>query len=248
MNFLICSPGYTHTIAGVRVLHYLCHLINKSGHTCYVTSDINPQWNELRWNNENVDVTIYPEIYFDFLNNNSNIVRWCLNKPGLLGGPSKYSEKEMVWYYSSELKESAKLATLHMEPKELYLPSVEPEEFQGACDKDLIGCFWLNRESNMNLRLPFDNLQEITRGYPSQKSELIKLLKRSKFFYSYSNFTIMNEEALLCGCEVYIVNGDKWEKYTKENLGSFLMNDDTDSKMVNNFINDVKLYYRITHD
>jgi hypothetical protein len=44
-----------------------------------------------------------------------------------------------------------------------------------------------------------NNSIEITRNWPSQKNQLSYLLHRSRFLFTYDNFTNLNVEAVICG-------------------------------------------------
>lgn len=247
MNFLINTPPYTHVSAGPRVLHYMCHLINQTEHTCYVSTEgINPIWKEYIWNNEKIDITIYPEIIDKVLDIGCKHVRWCLNVPGGLGGPPTYTDKEMIWYYCDALKSATQKATFHMVPQELCLPTVDKSIFDNVnvSERNLDGCYYIGKGYN-NIPLPSDiTLLYINKIWPTPKEELVKLFKKSKRFYCYDGFTIMLKEALYCGCEVFLSSKNGWIPYTDNNYTTTFMDLETDLEKINEFIKQVKEYFK----
>lgn len=236
-----------HMSAGVKVLHYLCHLINHlPQHECFVNCKYtNPNWKEKTYNNEKIDILIYPEIYqepkIDFKK-----VRWCLYHPGIIDGPTIYNSSEIIFYYDEAYKNSVELATPHMKPLLFYLPSIELKNYKNnSIKKSIEGCYYIGKgENNLHFKLPKDNLILINRSFPTEKKKLIELLLTSKKFYSYDNESIINLEALLCGCDVYEFRNNNWVKFKPIfNTKYYLMKFSKDIKLVKQFINQIKEIY-----
>lgn len=70
--YYIVAPAYRHNSAGIRVMHMLCHLLNRCGQDAYLySSTTNPMWhtplltNELRQQHEQAGrqpIVVYPEV------------------------------------------------------------------------------------------------------------------------------------------------------------------------------------------
>lgn len=239
MNILVVAPQYTSKSGGVRVLHYLAHLINLCGHNGYTnTNIINPRWKQKIWKGEAVDFTIYPEVWSDYVND-SKVVRWCLNAPGKIGGTKTFDPKEIVYCYSfAQFGEESKASTPNV-VRELFLPLLEAKNYEGAMEKDLEGCCWIGK-GEKSIGLPNEeNLIPITREYPNDKEDLVALLKRSRNFYSFDNLTALSDEALLCGCNSLIVEGNNIRPHIQIEGRRYLMDEEQDKELVKKFIQEL---------
>lgn len=244
MNFLVHVPcPYTHLSAGVKVLYYLCHLINLSGYNCYITYQGNVNWINPIYNNEQIDFHIYPEIYKNTKKSDGNIIRWCLNVPGKLGGESFYPEHEMIWYYCDKIKNEVQQSTTqNLNNRQLFLPSLDKDLYSQKYIKSIpVSCYiGKGNQLTTHLKIPYENIPTITSTYPFKKEETIALLQSSKLFYSYDDFSIINVEALICGCKVYIVENLKWKRFIYSDIEKEYMNLKNDLKKVNYFIDNLR--------
>lgn len=241
LNILVCTPSYTHRSGGIRCLHYLVHLINLLGHNGFYYDFGFPNWRKnyewegQLWNGEKIDFTVYAENH-NLKLNKSQSVRWCLNSPGLFGGDDHYPKDEIVFYHGDEFKDKTKKAT-KSKIRKFFLPNIEPDLYNYEKKKDLEGSYYIGKGTR-TMELPKESeLFEITRGEPALKEDVIDILKRSKNFYSFDDLSTILQEAVLCGCNTYIVT-DKIRDYTTD-LKKYLMDEKTDMKATEKFINEV---------
>ena len=89
-TFYIATPDYTYMHSGVRCLHLLCHHLNRLGYRAFVTT---PKTHpELRTpyaeppppNRRSSHIVVYPEVLEGNRYNSRRVVRYLLNKPGVL--------------------------------------------------------------------------------------------------------------------------------------------------------------------
>lgn len=249
MNFLMYTPQqYTHKSGGVKTNYYLCHLINQTEHKCFVTKQGNPSWDNPILIDDKIDYTILPEIIPNTTKEMGNIVRWCLNFPGKLGGDTIYPDHEMIWYYHdsiySTIKNKCDITN------KLFIPSLDKSEYEIMYAKTIPACCYVGKgrlyPEKMNVELPIKNIPTITIHQPSEKQDVIAIMQSSKIMYSYDNYTIATTEALLCGCEVFVLNDQlQWESFTrsKVDIETEFMNLTQDLVTTNMFISKVINYF-----
>lgn len=206
--YLIWTPPYQHNSGGIRALHRLCHLLNERGYPAYATTPGSPEWNERYWalfvetKPERV-IRVYPEIVFTAADRNR--VRWVLNVPGFIGGPSQYDPDELVFSWSTDY--------VHVPTDRLLtVDTVEHDLFNqdgiGERDADR---FWVGKGANKGIALSpiTEGMEQITYSWPAERAELAALLKRTKTLYTYDDRSQLNWEALLCGCKVVLLPQDR---------------------------------------
>jgi hypothetical protein len=149
----------------------------------------------------------YAAIYCETISGNplnaSNVVRWVLNRPGLLGGDDVYAPSEQVYTYSDVFTPYIK----NRIAGKLYMPTIDKRIFH--CDNtDLsertLECFYVGKSEWKDGFVDRNRVFEITRTMPL-KSELGKLLRASRVLYCFDNSTILIYEALFCGCPVVVI-------------------------------------------
>jgi hypothetical protein len=204
--YMIWAPNYWNLSGGIIVLHRLCHLLNESGYTAFITGAPHPEWNEIFCptipaNCDQRIIAVYPEIVdgnpFGF----KHRVRWVMYFPGVIGGPEKYEPEELVFSYSKYFMPvpQNRLLTVHTIDYELF-------NIKDVANRD-IDCYWDGKGSRRAAKkLPLtDGMIEITREWPATSRELAALLKRTSIFYSYDHYTTVSYEAFLCGCRVILL-------------------------------------------
>jgi len=220
--FVVWGVDYAEQSAGRRALHYLCHILNKSGADAYITKVntingnlftpmITPEQIQLLRGIGRPCVMIYPEIVSVDPIPNDQAVRWLLNRPGAFdsnfGGSFGDRDKDLCFYWSKEY--------LHadIEAWPLYIPLVDRSIFnndenphdnnrQGRClfaCKYLMDGFKIDEEllrSSVDLSFDYRTPRPVV---PS--GELASLFRRSEYLVSYEA-SLMTLEAQLCGCPV----------------------------------------------
>lgn len=219
--YYIVAPPYVRTSAGIRVLHLLCHSLNRLGHTAYVliypampwrTHQIGPDLMTPVLTNEVMKshfergltpIMVYPETIAGNPFNSPCVVRYVLNFPGLLGGDKEYAPSELCFSYGEVL------AAHTRDPKNiLFLPATDTRTFyppeKGQVRKGT--CFYADKYQVAHKGKLFDITKdslEITRDKPHSQTprEIADIFRRSELFYVYEN-TALAIEAVLCGCPV----------------------------------------------
>ena len=94
--YYVEAPPYRRTSAGIKVLHLLCHTLNLIGEEAYVTTDsVNPALRTPTITAEVVrrhleagvePIVVYPEVVKGNPRNARSVVRYLLNRAGMIGG------------------------------------------------------------------------------------------------------------------------------------------------------------------
>lgn len=217
--YYIVAPPYTRTSAGVRVLHMLCHALNRRGQTAFIslypampwqhrqvapdllTPLLTPAVIRSHFERGLTPVLVYPEVISGNPFDGPCVVRYVLNVPGLLGGSENYAPEELCFSYSKVLADMTPVPE-----NVLFLPATDTQVFCTLPDqpKRQGSCFYAYKYKSAHQGALFDitkNSIEITRDLPDSQTpqELADLFRRSEVFYTYEN-TALATEAVLCGC------------------------------------------------
>lgn len=246
LQFWVTNSG------GIFALNYLGHLCAQHGHEVFMPFSTNPEWaHHIRVHKgEEVDIVIRPETDCDTC---EKTVRWVLNVPGKLGGPTQYADHEMVWWFERALKDHAFNA--HKSPSGmLFLPSINLHEWDcGNVEKEELAAFYIGKDYIFHDR-PWRSLVpepsiEISRGWPREKRDLAKLIRKVKRFYSFDDYSGLNNEAFLFGCEVFIYDGSGWIKYVPPMFPvDYVVDYKRDYATVGRFISKVKEHFKLERE
>lgn len=213
--YYILAPNYTRLSAGIRVLHLLCHYLNKLGEEAYVFTEQTD--NSLRTpilTQEIVDrhkatnrspIAIYPEVVHGNPFQAASVVRYILNHPGLLGGPKNFDPQDMQIFWSAEYVDLAKTPN----PSYVMIPNIDMDVFNNENnphDRDRQQVLiYPGRYVQAEKDFPelFKDASVITYKWPQSHEELAALLRKGKVLYCFANSAILSE-ALLCGCPVVL--------------------------------------------
>jgi hypothetical protein len=146
---------------------------------------------------------IYPEVVSGNPLAAESVIRWVLNRPGLLAGDAVYSGNEHVFYYSEVFRPYIQ----NRVAGKLYMPTIDETIFYSdgsAPAQRSLECFYVGKSVWQDGVIDRDRAIEITREFPA-KTELGKLFRASRVLYCFDNSTILVYEALLCGCAVVII-------------------------------------------
>lgn len=221
--YIVVAPNYVRTSAGVRAMHRLCHALNRAGQTAFVTSSVTsgelltPQMNPALVdyiNSKGLNpIVIYPEIIEGNPIGGSCVVRYLLNFPGLLGGPSRVDPSEFTISWAKGMNISAPPDDEFV----LYIPVVDQSVFYPPKDEVVRSgsCFYWEKykyflEGTLTHNDP-DSF-EIRRQGPSilSPTEIASLFRRSELFYCYEN-SMLSLEAMLCGCPVVLMPNEHFQ-------------------------------------
>ncbi|MDA8127761.1 MAG: hypothetical protein M0Z73_03535 [Betaproteobacteria bacterium] len=217
--YYIVTPRYVRTSAGIKVLHLLCHALNRAGERAYLITHpyclpqyathpelITPLLTKATVEHDFATglapIVVYPEIVRGNPFKAPFVVRYVLNFPGLLGGDSQYGTDEFCIAYSENLARSIPSSRLT-----LFVPASDPRTFSPVPEQERRGtCFYAGKYKYHHGGELFDitrDSTEITRDFPDSPTQpqIADLFRRSELFYCYEN-SALAIEALLCGCPV----------------------------------------------
>jgi hypothetical protein len=212
--YYISAPPYVQSSAGIRVMHLLCHWLNRKGERAFIAPSsyapklINPdlltpllQPEIVSHHSEQgvVPIVLYPETETGNRMNAECVVRYVLNTPGHLAGDTTYGPLDMVWAYSEHLQtQCARCDGV------LHMPVVDQNMFKPNPNVERKGSvFYAAKYRQVHHQevfgLPEDAI-EITRDLPGSQTppEIAQLLQTAETFYCFEN-SAMAIEAVLCG-------------------------------------------------
>lgn len=244
MIFTILLPNYTHFSAGVRVLWYLGNLLGQLGHKVFYINYQNasapkPAWStmEMAPDNTTQGTIISPEVFPEL---ECPHIRWALNKPGLLGGPTTYPTGTQVYHFTPELEESAAAASPDGQSKLFMLGSLDKPTLPPT-DRKLITWYRGKYQGPVDLNNHVNQI-EMTRNWPVTKQQYWELLNQTDVFYSYDNFSGTPAEAYLCNCKVLVWNGTAFEGYIPQpHLSNLIIDEKRDLESVQAFVDSLQL-------
>ncbi|HUS12285.1 MAG TPA: hypothetical protein VMZ30_17595 [Pyrinomonadaceae bacterium] len=225
LGFIVFSGPFVSNSAGIECLHRLCHELNERGFSSFTTGGTveAPHLNAPIIDLQSAQllcalgyVAIYPETISGNPLGAKTVVRWVLNRPGLLGGDEVYTDSEVIFSYSDAFTPYVKNRVCG----KLYMPTINERLFY-CDDPDLsqrsLACFYVGKSEWKPGIVDRDQAFEITRENPN-KQELGKLFRASRVLYCFDNSTILIYEALLCGCPVVIVPDGTQTRHDFEEL------------------------------
>ncbi|MCE1184255.1 MAG: glycosyltransferase [Rhodocyclales bacterium] len=215
--YYVMAPDYRRTSAGIRVMHQLCHALRLSGEEAWiVTQQTHPGLDtplltdEIRAAHQKaglVPIAIYPEVVGRNPLNGRVVVRYLLNRPGMLGETPAYGADDLIYVYEPEL-------ATHSERVDgvLHMPSIDTRLFHNRDNPDegrRSGCcIYFGRYTGgpQEYAELAARCTTITSDFPASREALAALLRRSEWLYCFEN-TALSMEARLCGCPVVILPG-----------------------------------------
>lgn len=218
--FYIWAPSFRDSSGGIRVLHYLCHILNEMGEDAYLinTEVGSPRLRTPLLTYEKLEqhflagqnpVTIYPEIISNNPTNTPLITRWLLNIPGHLGSHIEFEPKDLISYYEAWCVPDG------LSGNPLFIHPVDHNFFNNDNNPDdnnrTLECYYANKyhigkKPILKEHKELTNLgQEIKRTH----EEIAAILRKSKVLYCYEPSGLISE-AQACGCPVIFVRSEYW--------------------------------------
>jgi len=218
-KFIILSPSKNEPSGGMVVLYHLKRKLED------LNFDVKMQhWRDNTKITSDLDTTvvIYPEIINHNPTNAKHVVRWILNRPGVIGGnPSNYGENDLIYLFNEYFgynKPNNGILRLIDYKWDLWV--------EGNTEKDIeyahyIGKsvkyyphngFNIHKKNSLDLSFRLHNYNEAA-----------KILKRVKYFYSYDLMTFWSIAASMCGATSVVIPKEK-ESYhyiSKEDFYSY---------------------------
>lgn len=212
--YVIISPPFEITSGGVRVMYGLYGWLLAKGQIAYINE--RPIQSDY--------IAIYPEIQQGNPLGAKTVVRYILNKPGVVPaiyqdgtqkvGPTEFDEGDILYYFS---RLYGKTDAKHY----LFLPICNMHLFYDQRKKRTKTCYMVGkgiREKNIESRFihPSDSI-EITREFAQDQSALADLLNECEVLYNYDPVSAITEVARLCGTRIVQIP----TKYTKEQFSVY---------------------------
>lgn len=214
--YYIVAPDFHEASSGIRVLHYLCHILNSRGLEAYIHSGkVNPAlWTpaltdeimEAHYLAARKPIVVYPEIVSGTPLGMGIKVRYMLNKPGFIAGHDDYDGDELFFaYIKGFLPEGVPehiLCIPASDPGRFNPHGTAPEQRQGRY-------FFYNRllTRGGQLQPMTADAIEISPAKPRPLDELADIFRQAELLYCYEASSIATE-ARLCGCPVVYVPND----------------------------------------
>lgn len=218
--YYVVSPRFTGKSAGIRILHQLVHLLNRSGCEAYVvlipfsrggldvserlqTPILTPEIVARHQAQRRRPILVTPETVEVPPVQGCLNVRYCMHFPGFLGGPAAFAPEELLVAYSQTI-----VPRLPGSPQVLFLPSVDPQRFVASAGEErTLDLVYAGKFTDFHGQsIPEDLLhgsQLITREDETGNcaDELGLLFRRARVLHVFENSAVITE-ALLCGCPV----------------------------------------------
>ena len=192
--YLIRTPEFRVDSGGIRVMWGLYGWLLAKGQIVLLNTKANVP-----------SIGIYPEIYHGNELNATKIVRYILQKPGLMGqgtpgidlkvGPLHFDESDEKYVFSKVYDEWG-LDNDHV----LFLPILDLNTFKDLKLKRNKIAFYIGKGVNFNFH-PSEAV-EITRDMTRNQEALAYFLNECQTLYVYDMMSAIMECARLCGCKV----------------------------------------------
>lgn len=206
--YVLTAPQWETTSGGVRVMYGLYGWLLAKGQVAYMNQ--RPSEGDV--------IGIYPEIEVGNPANASTVVRYILNKPGLIPallsdgslrqGPTEFDKNDILYYFSR----------LYGDGDVMFLPILDLHLFKDQKKKRTRTAFFQGKGLNYDYKpVHPDNAFLIDRQFASDQAKLADFLNECHTLYCYDPVSAMTELARLCGVRVIMIN----PVYTKEQFSKY---------------------------
>lgn len=249
-RLVIDNHGWHPCSGGIRVLNYLASLCAAAGANIAVTYECyyNPLLPVVASCSPG-DIILYPEIVPGNPRGGSHIIRYLLYFP-----PYRVAPGEMPLVYRHDFMDGCRAMSDVAIPDDaiLELPNIDHPEWLFPEPKTVSAVLFVGKR-NCPERPNIPGLLEIA-GHPDlwfQRQRSMALLRRATHFYTQDHYTVLQQEALLCGCQSWVVKGtDTFEPtpWTIEQARAHLMIPDRDVALARQFLARVEQFFGGSHD
>lgn len=197
-------------IGGIKVMHKLCHMLNKLGYESYlmpihmnlvfhVYYDNTPIVTQAILNDIENCVVIYPEgIRYNPLNS-KNVVRWMLGPPDLDVCKTWNSSDMILWYMDYYYHDD-----VGQRNNQLFVIETHSDIFYNT-NQQRSGTAYCVRKCKDPKFIHPENSIFIPYHAAGNLIELAKIFNQVQRFYCYDNYTFLSVQAAMCGCESIVV-------------------------------------------
>lgn len=196
--YSIRVPPFDITSGGIRVVYGLFGWLLAKGQIVFLNTNLGKD-----------SIAIYPEIYHGNDLGGSTVVRYILNKPGVMGmtmngvftpGPTTFDPTDKIYVFS-KIFDTFYVDYDHI----LFLPILNLQVFKDQKKKRTKTCYLIGKGKNKCIH-PKGAI-EITREFAQDQQALADLLNECTVLYGYDKLSAMYEIARLCGCRVKYYGG-----------------------------------------
>lgn len=207
--YVITSPEWETTSGGVRVMYGLYGWLLAKGQVVFLNQK--PEGSD--------PIAIYPEIQQGNPAEATKVIRYILNKPGVVPalladgslqhGPEVFAPTDELYYFSRLFGEATDANHY------LFLPILNMHVFQDQKKRRTKTAYFVGKGMNYPYTPihPTDAIL-IDRTFAQDQQALADLLNTCEVLYCYDPVTAMTEISRLCGCRLVMVN----PVYTKEDF------------------------------
>ncbi|CAD5109259.1 glycosyltransferase [Zestomonas carbonaria] len=226
--YYILAPDYRESSSGVCVLHYLCHALNLEGFEAYIVgaNRVNPDLktplltDAIKKRHKQagkVPVGVYPEVASGNPLMTPVVVRYILNKEGLIGGNRMGAGIHDLFFYFREEFVDGELAV-----DLLTLPGTDMEMFSPDPQRGKTSrLLYLNRVSQdaVDFSILPPDVEILSMADPLPLAQLAEKFKSAEVLYSFETSSTCTK-AMLCGCPVVALKAKGYEHlaFTEETL------------------------------
>jgi hypothetical protein len=203
--YSIMSPPFSTVSGGIRVMYGLRSWLETKGQIVFMNAHIDTDF-----------VAVYPEIYAGNQAGAKTVVRYILNKPGVmqvidLPGPREFEPTDKIFVFS-KLFDTFNVDDEHL----MFLPILNLHIFKDLKKKRKGKCFFIGK-GQQSIISPTDFI--IDRKFATNQLALAEYLNTVEVMYGYDPVSAMYDIARLCGCRVVIFPSSySKEEFTKYEL------------------------------
>ena len=224
---IIFSPFWDERVGGCMSLYKLCFMLRQRGVDARMWA---PFWtpgmlDQSPWNlpfaNDELEpsqsIAIYPEVLDGNPLESPFVVRWLLNRPGVLASNSGYATSDLIMHHGPPNAKNPDLAD------ELFIFHCDRSwlEPAGQPKRDLYGCVAYRKGKNRRRVALTQGCIDID---GLSRDEIAHLFKRCRYFFSYDIYTFSLVQAALSGATPVVVPQEKMPAHVwRENykLGTY---------------------------
>lgn len=206
--YAIASPDYDHTSGGIKVMWGLFGHLLARGYEVYMN----------RYPSDREFIGIYPEVLHGNVMHATDVVRYILNRPGVMGagnrgeplvaGPKEFDPSEKLYYFSKLFGETD-------EDHYMFLPIINLDVFRDQKKKRDKKAVFVGKGDDLGKHDP-DSVV-VDKSFAVDQQKLADLLNECEVLYSYDMVSAMGEIARLCGCRVVLLN----DTYSKKDYEKY---------------------------
>jgi len=203
MRFLVSAPEKSASSAGINALYELSEDLKTLGYNSEIA--LWTQFHNLR----DDDILIYPEVVVGNPLHAKNVVRYVLNREGILtGNKMNAGENDFIFAWPKLYYPSS-----HANLLKFSIPSFFNDlDTKFALERN-IDCTYIGKGSIYKNCPIIPNTLEINKHNPINKPALADLLRNTRFLYTYDTLTSIINESILCGAILIPLH---WHPFSEE--------------------------------